>query len=274
MSEKADIVYLLRAGQSIRSIQRETGVHRTIVRRLRELAQEAGWLAVDRLPPEAEEITRAVAQANPKLLEAEHPLDAFRGDLRRWVKAGNSYVTIHQLLASSYSCSETTVRRYIQKHFPPNTRATMVRSTIAGESMEVDFGYLGLTYDESEKRQRKTYLFSARLRHSRKAYRERVFCQDQASFFSCHISAFEYFGGVPKKVVPDNLKAAILKASFEDPLVNRAYRSCLPLWISHQPLRTLQPATKGRGGERREVREAQLLAAVPGGTAQAWSRGP
>ena len=71
MSEKADIVYLLRAGQSIRSIQRETGVHRTIVRRLRELAQEAGWLAVDRLPPEAEEITRAVAQANPKLLEAD-----------------------------------------------------------------------------------------------------------------------------------------------------------------------------------------------------------
>jgi len=47
----------------------------------------------------------------------------------------------------------------------------------------------------------------------------------QETFFFCHIHAFEYFGGVPRKVTPDNLKAAIIRASFVDPLVNRSYRN-------------------------------------------------
>lgn len=67
-------------------------------------------------------------------------------------------------------------------------------------------------------------MFSGRLRHSRRAYREVVFDQKQQTFFSCHIHAFECFGGVSEKVTPDNLKAAIIRASFEDPLINRAYR--------------------------------------------------
>jgi hypothetical protein len=37
--------------------------------------------------------------------------------------------------------------------------------------------------------------------------------------------AFEAFGGVVKRVVPDNLKAAVVKASFTDPIINRAYRA-------------------------------------------------
>ena len=57
-----------------------------------------------------------------------------------------------------------------------------------------------------------------------RAYREVVFDQKQETFFACHMHAFEWFGGVPEKVTPDNLKAAIIVASFEDPLVNRAYR--------------------------------------------------
>ena len=38
--------------------------------------------------------------------------------------------------------------------------------------------------------------------------RENVCDQSKRTFFRCHIHAFEYFGGVPKTVVPDNLKAA------------------------------------------------------------------
>jgi hypothetical protein len=101
----------------------------------------------------------------------------------------------------------------------------MIRPTIPGEIMEVDFGYLGVTYDANEQRNRRTYLFSARLRHSRKAYRETVFDQKQDTFFLCHVHAFEFFGGVPEKVVPDNLKAAVITASLEDPLINRVYQN-------------------------------------------------
>jgi hypothetical protein len=91
--------------------------------------------------------------------------------------------------------------------------------------MEVDYGYLGLYWDPQRNTQRKVWFFSGRLRHSRRVYREIAFDQSQSSFLVSHIHAFEFFGGVPQKVVPDNLKAAIVRASFENPLVNRAYRN-------------------------------------------------
>ena len=90
--------------------------------------------------------------------------------------------------------------------------------------MEVDFGSLGLTWDAATRSRKRTWVFSGRLRHSRRAYREVVSDQKQETFFACHMHAFEWFGGVPEKVTPDNLKAAVIVASFEDPLVNRAYR--------------------------------------------------
>ncbi len=101
----------------------------------------------------------------------------------------------------------------------------MVRKTISGEVMEGDFGYLGLCWDVKTKSRRKTWFFSSRLGHSRTVYREVVFNHKQETFLQCHIHAFEYFGGVVRKVNPDNRKAAIIRASFVDPLVNRSYRS-------------------------------------------------
>jgi hypothetical protein len=64
------------------------------------------------------------------------------------------------------------------------------------------------------------------LSHSRHAYVEFVFRQDTDTWISCHAHAFEFFGGVPKKIVLDNLKAAIIKAAIHDPMVNRVYREC------------------------------------------------
>ncbi|UCB45053.1 MAG: IS21 family transposase [Spirochaetota bacterium] len=224
MVEKVDVIRRLRLKQSIRSIHRETGVHRTIIRELRNIALTKGWLQNNTPLPSECELHEALAQLHTPSVQHSHPLDTWKEEINRWVEARYSYVVIHQLVLQHYQCSEATVRRYIQRHFPSDPQGVMVRSTIPGEAMEVDFGFLGITYDPSERRNRKTYLFSGRLRHSRIAYRERVFDQTQQTFFEAHIHAFEYFGGVAHKVVPDNLKAAVVKASFEDPVVNRAYQ--------------------------------------------------
>ena len=69
--------------------------------------------------------------------------------------------------------------------------------------MVVDFGHLGLTWDAATRSRRRTWVFSGRLRHCRRAYREVVFDQKQETFFACHMHAFEWFGGVPEKVTPD-----------------------------------------------------------------------
>jgi transposase len=143
------------------------------------------------------------------------------------------------------------VRRYCQKHFPQAPRGTHLRDTIPGEIMEVDFGQLGMMYDPLEKRSRRVYVFSARLRHSRMAYRQLVFSQKQEVFFMCHVHAFEFFGGVPERVVPDNLKAAVIKASFTDPVVNRVYHRLAEHYgFVIDPCLPYRPPAQRRRGER------------------------
>ena len=67
--------------------------------------------------------------------------------------------------------------------------------------MEMDFGHLGLTWDAATRSRRRTWVFSGRLRHCRRAYREVVFDQKQETFFACHMHAFEWFGGGHRRVV-------------------------------------------------------------------------
>lgn len=221
--ELREVIRRLRAGQGIRRIHSETGIHRTILRELRDVAEDLGWLNGEAPLPSEQDIQQARKQGG-KGPQGPHPLEKYLPEIRGWVQAGHSYVVMYQLIQDRYSCSESTLRRFVRKHFPKRPRVSVARPTVAGRDWEVDFGYLGITYDPDSRRNRKTWLFSGRLRHSRLAWREAVFDQKARSFFMAHMHAFEYFGGVPANAIPDNLKAAVLKASWQDPLINRSYR--------------------------------------------------
>ncbi|MCB1309441.1 MAG: IS21 family transposase [Leptospiraceae bacterium] len=242
MAEERDIILRLRLNQSIRSIRQETRRHRRDIRALRDLALDRGWLDIKNPAPTETEVAIALGIGST---QKEHPLDVYAGEIKRWLADEKSIVVIHELIRQQYECSESQVRRYIRNRFPATPRMAMHRPTTPGEFMDVDFGYMGMAFDPDKKRIRKTYIFSARLRHSRKAYREIVFSQQQDVFFNCHIHAFEHFGGVVLKVAVDNLKAAVIKACYNEPLLNRAYRSlaehygflispCLPYRPQHK----------------------------------------
>ena len=223
--ELLDIVRRLRMNQSIRAIKRETGKHRKVIRRVQELAEQEGWLDEQRELPSEHQLQEVYHEQRSGEAGSRHALDGHREQIKEWLGEDYSFLVIHKLLQRrGVEYSETTVRRYIHRHFPSPVRPVMRRETKPGEVLEVDFGYLGLTWDAAVRARKRTWVFSGRLRHSRRAYREVVFDQKQETFFACHIHAFEWFGGVAEKVTPDNLKAAIIVASFEDPLVNRAYR--------------------------------------------------
>jgi hypothetical protein len=59
---------------------------------------------------------------------------------------------------------------------------------------------------------------------SRHLYAELVFDQKIGTWIACHRHAFAFFGAVPRRIVPDNLKAAVLVASLHDPVLGEAYR--------------------------------------------------
>jgi hypothetical protein len=100
--------------------------------------------------------------------------------------------------------------------------------TPPGEVAQVDFGYVGLLWDPQTNRLRKAWAFVMVLGYSRHMYAEFVFDQTIATWLLCHQHSFEFFGGVPQRVVLDNLKAAIIKAYSldQDVEVQRSYREC------------------------------------------------
>jgi hypothetical protein len=90
--------------------------------------------------------------------------------------------------------------------------------------MQVDFGSAGQLLDPATGSHRLAHVFVATLSYSRHQYAELVFDQKVPTWLALHRHAFESFGGVPRRVVPDNLKAAVKKVLVLDPVLGEAYR--------------------------------------------------
>lgn len=241
MVEVRNIIHHLRMGHSKRQIHKELKVHRSIIRELYQLAISSEWLNPNFPMPSDEEISRLW---RPTTNNHSHPLDTYREQISLWIKEGCSSVVIHQLLRDKYPCNVQTIRRYRKKHFPKIPEPIMVRSTVPGKELEVDFGELGKFYDDSGTL-RRVWLFSCRLRHSRKAYREIVLNQTLCTFLMGIVHAFEYFGGVPQICVLDNAKAAVIKSTIDNEMINRSFQDlaehyhflispCLPYTPEHK----------------------------------------
>lgn len=226
MIELIEILIRLKKSESIRNIKKETGTHRQVIRKVKDVSEKKGWLEQTACLPSETEMNMAYNAVENPDQKRPHILDKYQEDLKRYREEKISFVVIHRLISENSECSnlsETTIRRYIHQNFNEVPASVMIRP-MEDSVMEVDYGYFGMVYDAMECRNRKAWIFSGRLRNSRKAYRETVYDQKAETFFKCHIRAFHYFGGVPKKIVPDNLKAAVIKAAFHDPIINRSYQ--------------------------------------------------
>jgi len=241
MLDIRNIIHRLRLGETHRKIHRDLNVHRSTIRELHHLSITHQWLDNALPMPSDEEIAKVWAK-KPK--KQSHPLDIHKEQLAVWDKEGLTSVVIHQLLNDKCSCDVQAIRRYRNKHFPKQIKPVMVRYTVPGRDLEVDFGEIGkfVGEDQTEKR---VWLFSLRLRHSRKAYREVVCDQTLHSFLMGHVHAFEYFNGVPYNVITDNLKAAVIRSTIDNDMINRSYQElaehygfvispCLPRTPEHK----------------------------------------
>jgi transposase len=144
-----------------------------------------------------------------------------------------------------YRGSYASVHRFVRSLEPPAPDVTIRIERQPGEEAQVDFGYAGLMLDAQGQRHR-AWAFVMTLSYSRHQYVEFVFDQTVGTWLLLHQHAFEYFGGAPRKVVLDNLKAGIVQACFDDPQVQRAYRDCAEYYgFLIAPCRVRQPQEKG-----------------------------
>lgn len=113
--------------------------------------------------------------------------------------------------------------RYYRKH-AAITKATLRISRKPGESLEVDWaGKTAHIIDNITGEPIPAYIFVATLSCSQYTYVEAFLSMNKESWINGHINAFRYFGGVPRILVPDNLKTGVDKATRPDPKLNRTY---------------------------------------------------
>lgn len=139
-----------------------------------------------------------------------------------------------------------SVRRFVQRL--GRTRSFPFRRMECGpgEEAQVDFGS-GAPVVTPEGKRRKSYVFRIVLSHSRKAYSEATFTQTTEDFFRCLENAFAHFGGVPKTLVIDNLKAAVAHPDWFDPeLTPKVQAFCRHYGTVILPTKPYMPRHKGK----------------------------
>ncbi len=126
----------------------------------------------------------------------------------------------------------------------------------AGEKMFVDFSGDKAHYqDPITGTIIKAELFVSVLGASSYIFARAVADQTQESFVDCNIKAFEFYGGCPECLVPDNLKGAVTHACYYDPEINRVFVAM----AEHYHIAVL-PARQGKARDKAKVENGVLQA--------------
>ena len=224
-----EVLRLKATGASNRMISGSLGVARSTVADVIARAATAGlsW-------PEASALTEAALTAamfkrtaqSPHLgvrRHAEPDWAALHLDLKR------PHVTL-MLLWEEYRAENADGYGYsrfceLYRGFEEKLTPTMRQTHIAGDKLFVDFagGTVPVLVDRMTGEIRQAQLFVATLGASSYTYAEATWTQTTADWVGAQTSALTFFGGAPRLIVPDNPKAAIVKACFYEPSVQRTY---------------------------------------------------
>ena len=244
-----ELIRRLRLQQPQRGIARDLGCARKTVRKYHKLAKTEGLLKGALPAPAA--LDKLLDQTIPEPAAPATPFKAapWRSVIEDLLDKQVEFKVIHQRLVAEhgYTGSNSSVYRYI-KHLQPDRQEGVVRvETAPGVEAQVDFGYAGRMVDPLSGKQRKTWVFVMVLSHSRHMFAKLVFDQSVATWLRCHVDAFAWFGGVPGRIVPDNLKAAIIRDCWRDPVAQRNYRDlALHYGFLISPCRPRTPEHKGK----------------------------
>lgn len=246
--EVRKILTHLRAGESNRRIAKDVGMDRRTVGRVRSWAEAEGLLEGE-LPEMAElQARKSTLYADDGTPQNRSSVARYRALVIRLHREGVESAAIWERLKErGFDGSYSAVWRYIQKLDPSQPDVTVRVETEPGAEVQVDFGYAGKLIEPKTSKLRKSWAFVMTLSWSRHQYVEFVFDQKVATWLRCHVNAFAYLGGVPKRVVIDNLKAGITRACWEDPQVQHAYGECAEHYgFLIAPCRPATPQHKGK----------------------------
>lgn len=275
MATVQQILSLHAGGWSQRRIARELGISRDAVARYVHLAQTAPASAPRRDRDGSAEPVGALSQPpgtpNPAKAPTGSPAESlppavadflvktsarsgrsacepYRDVIQAKLDQGLSAQRIYQDLVSEHGFAARywSVRRYVQRLSGVSQLPVRRMEAAPGEEAQVDFG-TGAPLVGADGKRRRTHVFRVVLSHSRKGYSEATCRQTTDDFLLALENAFRHFGGVPKTLVIDNLKAAVLHPDWFDPeLTPKVQAFCQHYGTVILPTRPRKPEHKGK----------------------------
>ncbi len=254
MRDLLEIYEHWQAGDSLRSMERNLGVDRHTLRRYIKAAEDAGIGRQNRLSRSEwpafirENGLRPRRGTDTKSAEALAP---YQERILTGLKV-NTVSTVWQRLVdeAKVSVSLSTFRRYCSGlgFEPDSAKVTVWRPDVPpGEEAQVDFGLMGRWVNPRTGHKERVWAFLMVLAYSRHQFLYYTTKLDVHAWTMAHVRAFEWFGGIPKRINLDNLKDGVIKPDLYDPQFNRSYQelatyySCLI-----DPSRVEHPKDKAR----------------------------
>jgi transposase len=240
MHRLQELVRLPRLGTPVREVARLLQMSPNTERRYRTCLSQAGLLDGPATEtPELESLLSVVEQARPSATERpDHErstVEPFREVVQELVAKGLLARAIYDRLrlqhGSEFEISYDAMKRFVRRlraesGVSPDEVAIPVQ-TEPGDVAQVDFGFVGWLYDPRRGAMRKAWVFVMVLAYSRHIFAKVTFDQRAETWVQLHIEAFDFFGGAAQTLVPDNLKAAVVRCAFgvdDEPALNRTYR--------------------------------------------------
>jgi transposase len=262
MHRLQELVRLYRLGTGVRERARLLAMSTRT-----ERAYRAALAAADLLEgppdavPELAVLRAAVEVAKPVPLARDAPssVDRWLDEIHRQAKAGAGPQAIWDRLhrtkpefTASVSAVKRAVRRWRREQPVKPEDVAIPVVTAPGEVAQVDFGFAGWFFDPDSGKVRKAWVFVMVMAFSRHLFAKLVFDQKASTWIQLHVEAFDWFGGVPETIVPDNLKAAVVRAAFgvgdrHELALNRSYRELAHYYgFKVDPTPVASPKKKGK----------------------------
>ena len=249
MDLRQSIITLSGNGWSQRRIARELGINRETVARYRQEERQAAQAKpADVLAGSSEASTskpaivpagspgpepcQAKGQSEPKpaIVPAgsepgrKSQCEPFRSQITLVWEAGLSAQRIYQDLVSDhqFAGSYDAVKRFVRQLGATEPLPFRRMETEPGQEAQVDFGQGAWVLEEG--RRRRPHVLRVVLSCTRKGYTEAFYRQTTENFIRGLENSFRHFGGVTATLVIDNLRAAVSKADWFDPELNRKRR--------------------------------------------------
>lgn len=179
-------------------------------------------------------------------------LDPFKDQILRMLEF-YPYTAIQifqRIQQDGFNGGYTIVKDYVRKVRPPKKKAYLKLAFAPGQCAQVDWGSYGSVTIANTRR--RLSFFVMVLCYSRMMYVQFTVSQTMEHFLACHQNAFDYFGAVPKKIMVDNLKSAVLKRIVgQAPILNPKY-----LEFANHGGFTIAPCNVGKANEKGRVENA------------------